>query len=627
MANQINAQSSPNGVVTGNTGDTFYRDGNDFYVDRISGGSTKLTFPPSAYLGKYRTPFYKNQPVFFATPSETWIKMTGTGKTGWKYFSSVGAIAAEPVIQPPPPVINSSFFVTITGDPTEIYTLIDTTTHAFAVKEVGGLDEPTIYIGGEVVIAVNADSVYEIWSCLSDVDYSRDGFFTDFELSNNLNITALSITGTHSSVSAFYCYASGITSIDVSMLSSASYIALPNNTSLSSIVLPSNSNTLTAVTAHSTRISSLNSSGNNNLSQLYINNTQVTDFSNIQVNKNSMAEIQANYLSASFLDFTGYNSLITLDVGYSTYLTKVGFPTASAIDELYVRESPTPLLDVSSVGTVTYLYLSPTTSSTVILPSTNAVQAEVGLEANYQENFITASIQFRGSVSNYLRCSTYIYADIDLTTATSGSVINNINITSGATLGSISFPPKGTIQINNITFGQANSYATQQILDDILMYFSGSNGTGRELALEVTNGIHPSSNMSPVIDAMRADGWTISINPSPPTAISTLFGLVNDTSSINITTPRSLALGTDGRIGFVITGSGWANPIEAYASYYKPSAPETEFTGSLPTFLGGNYPVNFDEVGAWTVIGHAKLSYNGAPETWETGHIITVNVS
>ena len=86
--NIITLTSNPNNLVTGNVGDIFYRSGNNIFqkINGVTRQDVALNETAATFVRKiYNVDFYKHSRFDFATQYETWIKVSGTGSTGWQY--------------------------------------------------------------------------------------------------------------------------------------------------------------------------------------------------------------------------------------------------------------------------------------------------------------------------------------------------------------------------------------------------------------------------------------------------------------------------------------------------------------------------------------------------------------
>lgn len=121
----ILAQSNPEGIIAAPVGSIFTRSVEDFYLT-VGNERTKLAISKRTFASRYRDqiPFFssiKNEDLSFKTDGETWRKVSGTGKTGWRLVSSdkTTNISVPPVTPSvtPSPTPNASPSVTPTMTP------------------------------------------------------------------------------------------------------------------------------------------------------------------------------------------------------------------------------------------------------------------------------------------------------------------------------------------------------------------------------------------------------------------------------------------------------------------------------------------------------------------------------
>lgn len=106
---QLN-QSSPENVINAPFGSIFTRQGDKFFL--ISNGSrSQLSLPKKSFATQYKNeiwyPTLKEEVITFATDSETWVKKSGSGKTGWVFITNKSVFARQLPI--PSLLINPSF--------------------------------------------------------------------------------------------------------------------------------------------------------------------------------------------------------------------------------------------------------------------------------------------------------------------------------------------------------------------------------------------------------------------------------------------------------------------------------------------------------------------------------------
>ena len=106
-------QSSPENIVSAPVGAMFMRKGESFYLSS-NGTTTELPFTKKAFALQYKSkvwyPTLKEEVISFATDSETWIKKSGNGKTGWSFLTSKSSIIEElPFVPRESLLINPSF--------------------------------------------------------------------------------------------------------------------------------------------------------------------------------------------------------------------------------------------------------------------------------------------------------------------------------------------------------------------------------------------------------------------------------------------------------------------------------------------------------------------------------------
>ena len=123
----IKIYSDPNNVLTADSNDAFYRDGETmFLISAATGEWSVIRVPLHLFLGKYDSPFYKGQPLVFSSSTELWVNGDGKrSKIGWKFISnksiSYSSIIIEPTMTPTPSV-------TPTVTPTSVVPTVTPTT-------------------------------------------------------------------------------------------------------------------------------------------------------------------------------------------------------------------------------------------------------------------------------------------------------------------------------------------------------------------------------------------------------------------------------------------------------------------------------------------------------------------
>jgi hypothetical protein len=133
MNDEIKLLTDPNGVVIGNVGDTFFREGNNLYIiDNASGNITPIQTSIRKFFGKYSTPMYDGFPIVLKYESEIWTKTGNEKKTGWVFTSAKDALAGQPKSTPfvpaPDPTMTPTPSLTMTPTPSETVTPTPTPT-------------------------------------------------------------------------------------------------------------------------------------------------------------------------------------------------------------------------------------------------------------------------------------------------------------------------------------------------------------------------------------------------------------------------------------------------------------------------------------------------------------------
>lgn len=95
-------QSNPENIVSAPAGAMFMRKKDSFYLSS-NGNITELSLSKKAFALPYKSkawyPTLKEEVISFATDSETWIKKSGNGKTGWSFLTNKSAFAEQIGIQ------------------------------------------------------------------------------------------------------------------------------------------------------------------------------------------------------------------------------------------------------------------------------------------------------------------------------------------------------------------------------------------------------------------------------------------------------------------------------------------------------------------------------------------------
>ena len=133
------ASSNPNGVVQGNLGDTFYREGNSFYLLNAARALSSISVSKKAFafqLLRSSANQYKENEIAFRQQREVWIKKTRTrdNRQGWTFVKNATPLAqmmatATPTPTPTPtPTLAPTSTPTPTPTPTNAVTNTPTPT-------------------------------------------------------------------------------------------------------------------------------------------------------------------------------------------------------------------------------------------------------------------------------------------------------------------------------------------------------------------------------------------------------------------------------------------------------------------------------------------------------------------
>lgn len=99
--------SSPENIVSANTGDSFFRRGDSFFLIN-SKGINSLNIQKRLFVAndaRFKRIAYSSllnsYDIFFSKSQELWVKSASkSNKTGWKYMGT-----KSPVISNPPPIV------------------------------------------------------------------------------------------------------------------------------------------------------------------------------------------------------------------------------------------------------------------------------------------------------------------------------------------------------------------------------------------------------------------------------------------------------------------------------------------------------------------------------------------
>ena len=352
MNNEITTTSNPNGILSGNSGDVFYREGDIFYMtEGRTGKTTKLNIPVSSFLGKYNAPLYKDVPVFFSSPSETWIKARGTNtKTGWVFLVSKDSITNPPIVVPvsshtptPTPTPTLTITPTVTRTPavtdgTHSFTPTPTPTQTQTVTPTAGSGGIVDYIeivmtatsGKQLYISPTTTTGYAAFTDWHDVTRPLNGY-SDYPFSDTDSPKTMKV---FSVVSATDLTPSG----DITVFTaypSVSDISFHGTSHLIELDMYSQAddpNLLTSIDiSNLTDLESLSLNQNSSLSQNTIILTQELE---------NVTEIDLSYDSISTFDLSKFPSLTSLSIN-SDSTTSLTLTGPSPVKILYLAGSTT----------------------------------------------------------------------------------------------------------------------------------------------------------------------------------------------------------------------------------------------------------------------------------------------